>query len=273
MKKITLITLMLWAFAPKAASQCSEPVSLPYHEDFDTAVLPDLPECTFSYRQTFVGNEWEAAAAPNNSFTGNTARYSTITDVGWSMMCNYILRPMQLENGKAYKISYKYAHDNNDDAIDFLRVILSHNTSEQSNIEIAVHEGISGTEIVNYSSDLFTVPATGTYYLHFDIESSGNQGILYLDDIKIEDMGIMSARDNSLTTLACYPNPVKNVVTITNSMPLDKLELYTVTGQLLLAQPLNEQTTTIALEDLPTGMYLLKAESGAASKTIQLIKQ
>lgn len=271
MKKIILSAAMLLTFVLKTQAQCNVAVPLPYEENFDMAILPDLPECTYSNKQTFVGGDWETVAAPNNSFSGNVARYVTYSDAGWNMYCIYGLRPVELTAGMAYRISYKYAHDTNDTAIDQLTVGMYR--SENPNIELITHEGITGTEATSYTSELFTVPENDTYYFHFDVMTSGSQGIIYLDDIRIEAMGVMSNIDRKFAQLACYPNPVKDVVTITNDTPLQQLELFNTTGQLLLAQAATEETTQLNIEHLPAGVYFLKAGSGTAVQTLKLIKQ
>jgi hypothetical protein len=272
MKKITLLTIFLLSFVANTKAQCNDDVPLPYLENFDTTILPDLPDCTYSYKQTFVGSDWEAVASPNSDFTGNVAQYNTYSDAGWGMWCSYILRPVQLTAGMAYKISYKYAHNDNETTIYALRTNIYSN-NPQPEISIGNHEAITGTDVVNYSSELFTVPTTNSYYLRFDIESAGSEGILYLDDIKIEEMGVMGTTENTTLVLSCYPNPVKDILTITNTAALEKLELYSLAGQLLITQSVSSQTASLDLEHLPSGAYFLKAKSGLAVQTLQVIKQ
>ena len=272
MKKITLFTAMLLSVIPLLHAQCNDNAVLPYLENFDNALPPDLPECTYSYRQTFVGSDWESVAAPNNGFTGNVAQYSTYSDVGWGMSCYFIVRPVELTAGMAYKVSYKYASDNNDTAIDAFKLALYSN-NVPTEIELASHSGVTGTEVINHATEAFTVPVTENYYLRFSIESSGNMGILYLDDIKIEETGVMAIAHNKAISLDCYPNPVKDILTINNTTGGDTLQLYNMAGQLLLAQAASETATTLNFENIPSGIYLLKAASERGSKTTHLIKQ
>jgi hypothetical protein len=273
MKKITLLAVMLLPCISKAQAQCADIMPLPYIENFDTSLPPDLPDCTYSYKQTFVGNDWDAVAAPNSNFTGNVARYVTYSNAGWGMACSFFLRPVQFTAGTNYKISYKYAKNDDGEGLDILRTAIFSNNSQPDDIVLATHEEIIGTTVVNYTTALFTVPATGIYYIRFDVESLGNQGILYLDDIKIEEMDVAGINDNTMPELTCFPNPVKDVLTVTNTGALQQLELYNTTGQLLLTQVPLKETTTLNLEKLPVGVYFLRAKSGTTAKTIQLIKQ
>lgn len=270
MKKITLLAAMLFAFVTSTIAQCNE-APLPYHENFDTAELPYLPDCTYSVKQMFGGNDWQTVAVPNAGFSGNAASYDTNSIENQAMYCYYYMRPVQLITGMAYKISYKYAHDGTATPIDHLSVKL--NYGGLGEISISSHEEISGTDVVNHSSELFTVPITDSYYLYFNIESEGNQGILYLDDIKIEEMGAMGNSDIELAELTYYPNPVKDRLTISNTTQLESLEVYNPAGQSLLTQYPSEEKATISFENLPSGIYFLQARSKRAIKTIPIIRQ
>lgn len=270
MKKITHLAAMLIAFATSAIAQCDEAL-LPYHENFDTAELPYLPDCTYSVKQMFGGNDWETVGAPNANFSGNVASYDTNSIENQAMYCYYYMRPVQLTTGMAYKISYKYAHDDTATPIDRLAVKL--NYGGLGEISISSHEEILGTNVVNYSSELFTVPTTDSYYLYFNIESVGNQGILYLDDIRIEEMGAMGTDHLELAELTYYPNPVKDMLTLSNTTQLESLEVYNPAGQSLLMQYPSEETATISFENLPSGIYFLQAKSKGAIKTIPIIRQ
>lgn len=271
MKKTVLLTAVLFSITQSINAQCNDAVPLPYVENFDTSLPPDLPDCTYSYRQTFVGSEWDCAIAPNSSFTGNVGRYSTYSDVGWGMTCDFILRPVQLAAGSIYNVSYKYANEDNQAAIDILRVSLS-SANAEIQIPLESHESISGAAPVNHSVE-FTITSTATYYLRFSLETSGNQGILYLDDIKIEETGITGIPDPALAGIIYYPNPVKDRLTITNTTGSENLELYSITGQLLYAQPSSENATLIDFQNFPAGIYLLKPGLKNSTKTISIIKE
>lgn len=271
MKKTVLLTAVLFSITQSINAQCNDAVPLPYTENFDTALPPDLPDCTYSYKQTFVGSEWECVTAPNNSFTGNVGRYSTYSDVGWGMTCDFILRPVQLTAGSTYRVSYKYANEDSQSAIDILRVSLS-SANAEIQIPLELHESISGATPVDHSVE-FTITSTATYYLRFSLETSGNQGILYLDDIKIEETGITGISSPALTGIGYYPNPVKDRLTITNTTGSENLQLYSITGQLLHAQPSSENATVVDFENLPAGIYILKTGLQNSNKSISIIKK
>jgi hypothetical protein len=76
---------------------------------------------------------------------------------------------------------------------------------------------------------------------------------------------------NELTELSVYPNPVKDIINITNTNTnLIKAEILNANGQLVLSKENN--LSAINVDRLPSGIYLLKLYSINAQKTIKLIK-
>lgn len=70
-------------------------------------------------------------------------------------------------------------------------------------------------------------------------------------------------------TFHIYPNPAVNNISIVNEQPIRKLELYNVTGQLLLTT----DKSVISLENFSSGIYYLKAYLIDGVETQQFLKQ
>ncbi|MEM6719924.1 MAG: T9SS type A sorting domain-containing protein [Bacteroidota bacterium] len=87
------------------------------------------------------------------------------------------------------------------------------------------------------------------------------------------DFSTLSVEEpNELAELSIYPNPVKDIIHINNtSTEIIKAEILNVNGQLVLSQENN--LTTINVNSLPSGMYMLKVYSEKAKKTIKIIKE
>ncbi len=66
-----------------------------------------------------------------------------------------------------------------------------------------------------------------------------------------------------------YPNPVKNILSIQMSYKLQKVEIYSVNGQLVKTSFLKETNVT----DLPKGHYLIKIFTDKDVKTEKIIKE
>jgi hypothetical protein len=85
------------------------------------------------------------------------------------------------------------------------------------------------------------------------------------------DFSTLSVKNNELTELSIYPNPVKDIIYVTNTNSnLVKAEIHNLNGQLVLSQENN--LTAINVNKLPSGMYMLKLYSDKAQKTIKIVK-
>lgn len=69
-----------------------------------------------------------------------------------------------------------------------------------------------------------------------------------------------------------YPNPVTNVLNITNEDPtqtISHLEIISIEGRVVLAQ----NTPQVAVASLPQGMYFCRITSNNQTQTIKFLKQ
>jgi hypothetical protein len=77
--------------------------------------------------------------------------------------------------------------------------------------------------------------------------------------------------------ISVYPNPFSNLVTINYKNVADiagkTIKIYDVTGKLVFAQIIKSQKVSVALNNLPNGMYFLKIEGRNKPLVFKLIKQ
>jgi hypothetical protein len=81
----------------------------------------------------------------------------------------------------------------------------------------------------------------------------------------------LSTEEAELTDVRIFPNPVKNVATITGVTDIETVEITNINGQRVLNKSTN--LTTIDLTGLPTGIYFAKIKATSGSKTVKLIKE
>jgi Secretion system C-terminal sorting domain/Fibronectin type III domain len=84
---------------------------------------------------------------------------------------------------------------------------------------------------------------------------------------------LVGIQDVALSSLTVYPNPSHNTITISSAQQIDSAALYNVTGQQVLQTSINNTTAQLQLQQLQAGVYMLKVQAGAATKTIKVIKQ
>lgn len=90
----------------------------------------------------------------------------------------------------------------------------------------------------------------------------------------------LSVYDASLNTVGfndvqftAYPNPVKDVLQVTASEPIDRIEVVTMLGQSVWSQTIQATASQIDLSQLPAGTYLVRATVNQQVKTLKVIKQ
>lgn len=241
--------------------------TVPYTENFESVSLPTIPECT-SVQNTGSQNNWETTYGDlAYGFDGYVLRYS-----GNSLEANawFFTQGIQLTGGSEYTISYKYGNNSNDNYTENLQVLYGNAANPISMTqEIADHtninNGMSTTHTVN-----FTPATTGVYYFGFQAYSQANQSQLFLDNIVVENS--LSTPVNHEKTFRFYPNPVKDVLHLSNAEVISQVAVFNVLGQNVLNASVNSTTTTLDFTALPTGTYLVKIVSANRVKTIKIIK-
>lgn len=276
MKKIILSFSLVFTFGNIAFSQCEDPVTLPYMEGAESATLPELPNCMYSSYLTFASPEiFQTTAGPVEGFSGNVFRYNTILDEqmpeGIGVAATLASRPITLNAGSSYRVSYKYGMSNLEGVIGIIRVMMTRSLNDY--IYLPEQENVPAGTPATFTSEPFTVEETDIYYLTIEVHLLGNQGFLYFDDITLEEVPTASVQENAFENFVVYPNPVKNEINLANVSGADNIMIHTITGQLVLSQQVIENTSRINTEALSAGIYLLKVNSGTAEKTVKIIKK
>lgn len=270
--------MLFLAITPKVMAQCEEPVQLPYLADVESATAPSLPECMSTMWNSFASQAvFESSEGPVPGFTGKVLAYDTTISTEFGMPADaavsvYLSTPaFEMVQGTAYKILFRYANSGANLTIGSLGIYLA--GPDGAWTDIGLIENITGATPTDYASAEFTPPSTGIYRLNFAVMSEGTQGLLYMDDIEVQTLGIMGAQDNALSGLTLYPNPVNDILNIQYNAPVDSVELYNTAGQLLLAERSNTSLTEINLGNLASGVYIAHINSGSKSEIARIIKE
>jgi hypothetical protein len=88
-----------------------------------------------------------------------------------------------------------------------------------------------------------------------------------------EFVNTLRADDFTFDQLAYYPNPVKNVLSLSNNMAIDSVTITSVLGQEVLSKKINEWKAEIDLSRLSHGIYFVKVYCGNQVKIIKIIKE
>lgn len=244
------------------------PTDAPYTQDFESAVFPNLPDCT-SNENAGAGNNWFTTYGDSGyGFDGKVLQYSGASSTAGAY---YFTQGVHLTGNTAYKISYKYGNNSSDNYVERMQV--SYGTaptiSSMTN-EIADHTEINSGMAIN-NEVTFTPSATGDYYFGFHAYSLANQGNLFLDNIVIEQtLSIPASETNNVTI---YPNPVQDVLNIFYQKNITSVAVINILGQKVLENNFDGTDVKLNMSQLPAGSYLVKVIADGDIKTIKIIKK
>lgn len=97
----------------------------------------------------------------------------------------------------------------------------------------------------------------------------GNSYYGQVEDYSLS-VGTLTVSDVNNVSFKYYPNPVKDILTITSSDKVNSISVYNVAGQLLKT---NSNSNTIDMSTLSTGIYLIKTNIGREIQTFKVIRK
>lgn len=124
-----------------------------------------------------------------------------------------------------------------------------------------------GTHTVTYTP---TSDEIVRFYLHLDDQCDwGDQE----NRSRIIQCNTLNMSELNSSELAYYPNPVKNILNITNEQNISDVTILNLSGQNVWSKKVNAKKAEIDMTTLPSGIYIVKVKLNDAIKTIKVIKQ
>lgn len=120
--------------------------------------------------------------------------------------------------------------------------------------------------------DLSSFGAVDSFAFNFYSSDTGDFGIntpLYFCIDNFGDMPNSIKKVSKTNDVKLYPNPSKGLVHIESTEPIIEIEIFDINGQLLL----NSKESTINIEGLNTGIYILTAKNEFGTITKKIIKE
>lgn len=90
-------------------------------------------------------------------------------------------------------------------------------------------------------------------------------------DITVEEF--MNVSDLSKNSLNVYPNPVKDILNISDNKEISNISIYDLSGKKVYTQKAINKQVKINLAHLSTGVYLVKANVNGEIKTFKIVKK
>ena len=264
----SLTTSSEWSLSGSFNTLCAVS-SVPYTQDFESAIVPQLPICT-SVENVGTGNSWIIAnnPRPSTGFNSKTLQYNySIPNAANTW---FYTNAIDLTAGTNYTISYKYGN-NNVSFTEKLKVAYgtSENAAAMTN-PLANHPTIADDTLTLNSVD-FSPAVSGAYYFGFNAYSDANQFYLFVDDISITVS--LGTTDFNTSKFKVSPNPVKDILTIGYDKTISNVAVYNLLGQQVSVRTVNTDQTQIDMSNLSSGTYILKITSEALTQSIKVLKE
>ena len=120
---------------------------------------------------------------------------------------------------------------------------------------------------VVYSSDSLYVYDAMQELMFSDLLANVRH-IRFSDEQPSTPTNLENTQGNNALQVKVYPNPTQDILMVENAQG-NVLRLYTIGGQLVTIQPVNNGSAQVKMSDLPSGNYLLLS----GNQSFQVIKQ
>lgn len=247
-----------------------EPVDAPYNENFESAVVPGMPECS-TLQNAGTGNNFTTISSPGYGFTSKTLNYRWNTSSAANAW--YFTRGINMTAGTAYNISYRYGSAGSTAFTEKLKVHIG-TAATVAGMDAAplIDHPLVNNNVTPITDNLqFTPGTTGVYYIGFNCYSNPDQFYLFVDDIAVSTN--LAASEFDIAGLSYFPNPVKDIAFFQAENNIDSVTLINMLGQKVLTVKAASRQVEVDLGSLPKGNFLAEIVSGNKKKTINLIKE
>ena len=114
--------------------------------------------------------------------------------------------------------------------------------------------------------DTTLVEDAGVYYVTQTVDGCESDALR----VETDELGLDS---NELANFSFYPNPVKDILTISNSSKIQKVEIYNLNGNLVWTKSIQGNQAALNLESLSSGVYVMKISTEKETKSVKILKK
>lgn len=147
----------------------------------------------------------------------------------------------------------------------FITGLICHSTAQSTTMSVFMNDGTIQTFVMQEEDLVYFIDNT---YLVIEQESASNITNISLAEIrKITCEETMDIPENQATAVVILPNPVHDVMTLRNLDGNQKVQIYSISGQLVKSFVANGDQS-IDVSGLSIGLYLVRTQSC----TLKMIK-
>ena len=260
----------VWIGPISFSTQCT-PSALPFTENFETAVTPQMPDCT-TLQNLSAANNFITSSPANYGFDSKVLQYKFNCTTTEAANAWYFTKGLILTAGTEYSISYKYGGNSPSTStiVEKLKVMYG-SDANASDMEVELANHTFATDVAQTNEVTFVAATTGVYYFGFNVYSAACQNSVYIDDIIIEEY--LKTGDFNSSAFTYYPNPVKNLLNLSYYQNIASVSVFNVLGQKVMEQHINSNATALDMSSLSSGTYMVKVTAENQTKTIKVVKE
>lgn len=113
-------------------------------------------------------------------------------------------------------------------------------------------------------------------YLQFKLGSTSdlNTTVVWFDNIYFSvNQGTTGINDIELIDVSVHPNPTQDIWTINTDQNIKRIDVYDITGKMVLSNATNNSSVEIDASSLNMGIYIAKVETSNGTNQVKLIKK
>ena len=254
-----------WTPIKSFTTQCPAITSFPLNEAFSEAI----PACWKNEAVSGGGSAvWTYVTANGNAtITPQSApRMAEFRTTSMGSKAKLVTPNLDLSNIAEPKLKFYYANTNWFGDVDELRVYYKANPSDAWT-QIGASYVTEKTVWTEVTLDLPN--KSSNYQIAFEGTSNWARGI-NLDDVSVYDATLATSDASGKAQTKIYPNPVKDMLTISTTEKVSSIKVYTFAGQLVAE--FNKDSKEINLSKLEKGAYLVRIKSDKKDESFKVIK-
>lgn len=245
-------------------AQCN-PVS-EFSENFDTLSCCNMgvvPSCWNSILTAGGGNQIISSTSPASS-------PSNVYQTGYTKISIVVMPPLTNINAGTHHFKFKARVNSGPGLLDFGYIT---DVNDASTFVVLQSITINNLTYDSTSERTFDVPTTVPANARLAIRNPGTTWAgHYWDDAVWEPKTALSTNDLKLNDFKIYPNPFKDVITISGTKEIQQLKITDVSGRLI--KTIEKPSSKINLSELKTAIYFITIEfKDGKSQTIKTIKE
>ncbi len=156
---------------------------------------------------------------------------------------------------------------------------LSHITTADGGVsrtlKVRTYDGtsVSSAETISDDDNVYSVGAIAEIAIdQSPCLAFSNPEFIDAENIYFDSDAILKVEDANFTNFQYYPNPTTEILTIEAAQVIEKVELYTTSGKKVKEFTPNTVKVDLRVQDLSSGIYIVKIHSDKQTSNFKLIK-